>query len=55
MGPNVLFDTIHGFHYTISTSFYLYLLYYTFGKELDRGQFGVTMVGSDVQITVFSV
>ena len=28
MGSTVLFGTIHGSYYTISTNFYLYLLYF---------------------------
>ena len=28
MGPTTLFDTIYGFHYTISVNFYLYLQYF---------------------------
>ena len=28
MGPTVLFDIIHGFHYIILTSFYFYLQYF---------------------------
>ena len=28
MDPTALFGTIHGFYYTISTDFYLYLLYF---------------------------
>ena len=28
MGLTVLFSTIHGFHYTISTNFYFYLQYF---------------------------
>ena len=28
MGPTVLFGTIYGSHYTISTNFYLYLQYF---------------------------
>ena len=28
MGPTTLFGTIHGFRYTISISFYIYLQYF---------------------------